>query len=91
MPQVQDSVKKNRALELIKLSDKLALDYANKFIGSQVETIIERVNKEGYMEGHSSNYLDIIVEKDNDILMKNVGIKLIEVKNDKIFGKVIKK
>ena len=91
MPQVQDSVKKNRALELIKLSDKLALDYANKFIGSQVETIIERVNKEGYMEGHSSNYLDIIVEKDDKILMKNVLIELTEVKKDKILGKVIKK
>ncbi len=91
MPQVQDSVKKNRALELIKLSDKLALDYANKFIGSQVETIIERVNKEGYMEGHSSNYLYIIVEKDDKILMKNVLIELTEVKKDKILGKVIKK
>ena len=91
MPQVQDSVKKNRALELIKLSDKLALDYANKFIVSQVETIIERVNKEGYMEGHSSNYLDIIVEKDDKILMKNVLIELTEVKKDKILGKVIKK
>lgn len=91
MPQVQDSVKKNRALELIKLSDKLSDDYAKKFIGSHVETIIERVNKDGYMEGHSSNYLDIIVEKDDKILMKNVLIELIEVKKDKILGKVIKK
>ena len=91
MPQVQDSIKKNRALELIKLSDKLSDDYAKKFIGSHVETIIERVNKDGYMEGHSSNYLDIIVEKDDKILMKNVLIELIEVKKDKILGKVIKK
>ena len=67
MPQVQDIIKKNRALELIKLSDKLSEEYANKFIGHQVEAIIERINKEGYMEGHSSNYLDIIVEKDDNI------------------------
>ena len=91
MPQVQDSIKKNRALELIKLSDKLSEEYANKFIGHQVEAIIERINKEGYMEGHSSNYLDIIVEKDDNILMKNVIIELLEVKKDKILGKVIKK
>ena len=43
------------------------------------------------MEGHSSNYLDIIVEKDDKILMKNVLIELTEVKKDKILGKVIKK
>ena len=91
MPQVQDIIKKNRALELIKLSDKLSEEYANKFIGHQVEAIIERINKEGYMEGHSSNYLDIIVEKDDNILMKNVIIELLEVKKDKILGKVIKK
>ena len=91
MPQVKDITKKNRALELIDLSNKLASDYANKFIGMEVETIIERVNKEGFMEGHSSNYLDIIVEKDDEILMKNVLVKLIEVKKDKILGKVIKK
>ena len=91
MPQVKDIDKKNRALELIKVSDKLSVDYAKKFIGQEVETIIERVNKQGYMEGHSSNYLDIIVDKDDDILMKNVVIKLIELKNEKIYGKVIKK
>ena len=91
MPQVKDITKKNRALELIDLSNKLASDYANKFIGMEVETIIERVNKEGFMEGHSSNYLDIIVEKDDEILMKNVLVKLIEVKKDKILGKEIKK
>ena len=91
MPQVKDIDKKNRALSLIRLSDELSYKYASSFIGLELEAIIERENKLGYMEGHSSNYLDIIVEKDNDILMKNVVIKLLSVKNDKIFGKVIKK
>ena len=91
MPQVKDIDKKNRALSLIRLSVELSYNYASSFIGEEVETIIERENKSGYMEGHSSNYLDIIVEKDSDILLKNVTIKLLEVKNDKILGKVIKK
>ncbi len=91
MPQVKDIDKKNRALSLIQLSNELSYNYASSFIGQVVEAIIERQNKQGYMEGHSSNYLDIIVENDKDILLKNVTIKLIEVKNDKIFGKVIKK
>lgn len=91
MPQVKDIDKKTRALSLIQLSNELSYNYASSFIGKEVEAIIERENKQGYMEGHSSNYLDIIVEKDNDILMKNVVIKLKESKNDKIYGKVIKK
>ena len=91
MPHVKDSIKKDRALELIHISDELGVKYSSNFIGKEIDVIIERVNKEGFMEGHSSNYLDIIVEKDDEILMKNVLVKLIEVKKDKILGKVIKK
>ena len=91
MPQVKDSIKKDRALELIHISDELGVKYSSNFIGKEIDVIIERVNKEGYMEGHSSNFLDVIVEKDDEILMKNVTIKLIKIKNEKIFGKVLKK
>ena len=87
---VSDAIKKFRVNMLLSLNKVNALKYREKFRNKVVDCLVEK-NENGICFGHSSNYLDIIVEKDDDILMKNVAIKLIEVKNDKIFGKVIKK
>lgn len=58
MPEVNGLIKRARCHELINLSKKLEIKYMQKFIGQEVEFLIEQ-NKDGYSYGHSTNYLDL--------------------------------
>jgi len=56
--QIDEGLKKKRAHVLLELSKELELEYMNKFIGMEVEYIPE-VYKDGYLVGHTGNYLSI--------------------------------
>ena len=90
MPQTNDTIKKNRALELIKLSDELKLEYSKKFIDNIQSVIIEKKTNDKYMEGHTSNYLKVLVPYDEAYLKKMVDVKIISVDSEKIIGKIEK-
>ena len=55
-------IKKMRARRLLEISKELELAYANKYIGKEVEVLIEE-NKEGYSLGHTSNYLHVKISR----------------------------
>lgn len=56
--QIDESLKKKRAHILLELSKELEMDYMSKFIDKEVEFIPE-VYKDGYLIGHTGNYLSI--------------------------------
>jgi threonylcarbamoyladenosine tRNA methylthiotransferase MtaB len=89
MPQVNDTIKKNRALELIDLSNRLENKYANKFIGSTLELIIEQKINEKEMVGHTSNFLSVIIPLDEKLISKNVLVKIENIENNKIYGVLV--
>ena len=60
LPQIDETVKKERAHKLLKLSKELEIEYMNKFINKELEVLFER-NDGTYSLGHSSNYLQIKV------------------------------
>ena len=63
--QIDECVKKKRARILLDLSKELEINYMNKFIGKTVSFIPE-VIKDGYLIGHTGNYL-LIKYKGNDL------------------------
>ena len=56
--QINEKTKKERVHILMDISKELELDYMNKFVGCEVEFIPE-VSKDGYIIGHTGNYLQI--------------------------------
>ncbi len=56
------SLKKERSRKLVQLSNELAKDYAEKFLGTTVEVLFEET-KQGISSGHTSNYLKVKVNK----------------------------
>ena len=56
--QIDEKTKKGRVHILMDISKELELDYMNKFVGCEVEFIPE-VSKDGYIIGHTGNYLQI--------------------------------
>ncbi len=73
--QVDDVTKKNRAHVLIELSKELELKYMNKFIGKEMEFIPETY-KDGYLYGHTGNYLAIKTKGNKDLINNIVKVKI---------------
>lgn len=61
--QLDGTLKKERNHKLIELSNKLEIEYMNKFINKEVEVLVEK-NIDGYSYGHTSNYLLVKIEGD---------------------------
>ncbi len=82
---VSDKEKKDRAIELIKLSNKLELDYAKQFINKELDVLIEKSGVES--NGHTSNYLNVFINK-KLIKNKEYNVKIINIKDNKIYGEI---
>ncbi len=73
--QIDECVKKKRVRILLDLSRELELKYMKRFIGKTVSFIPE-VIKDGYLIGHSGNYL--LIKCPGDILNHNIRNVFIE-------------
>ena len=58
--QIDPRIKKERTLRLIELSNRLWNEYTNKFVGKEVEVLIEQYDEKNHLNiGHTSNYLEV--------------------------------
>lgn len=89
--QIDNSIKKLRAEKLKKLAKNKKDEFIQSLIGSEQQTLIEinRDKESGKLKGLTSNYLNVLIDG-NDNLMNNIlPIKLIDIKNNIIIGKTI--
>ena len=89
MPQVKDNIKKERTKRLIELSDSLEEKYYKSQIGKRLDVIIEQELKDNLMIGHTSNFLNVHLPLDKNLLRKQVNVEIVDLKNDKLVGKII--
>lgn len=71
---VDGKVKKERVRKLLEISKEFEIDYMNKYVNKEI-TFIPEVYQDGYLVGHSSNYLNIKVKSNkrlhgNEILIR---------------------
>ena len=84
--QIDGSKKEERSQKLIELSNINELEYNKKYIGKEVEILVEE-EKEGYYRGHTKNYiLGLIEKKGNVVNLDNQLVKAIckEAKNENL-------
>jgi len=76
---INDNIKKERVRKLIKISEDLEREYFNKFLNKEVEFLPE-IYKNGYIIGHTGNYL--LIKKKGNIedlnVIKSITIEKIE-------------
>ena len=77
---------KQRAKILQTLSKEMMNDYQSKYLGSVTECLVEQ-KKNGYYVGHTSNYLEVAIESENDLTNKIVKVKLETIKNNMLIGR----
>ena len=68
--QIDPKIKKQRALQLIELSNELWDKYTDQFIGKEVEVLVEQYDEANRVNiGHTSNYLEVKIPSETS----NVG------------------
>lgn len=74
--QIDPKIKKERVHRLIEFGNKLKEEYEDKFIGKELNVIVETYNpKEKVYHGYSDNYIDVKIKSDADILGKYIKVK----------------
>jgi len=80
--QIDEEVKNARVHELIDLSERMQLQYAQPFVGQVLEVIPERVYKEapgsGLIMGYTDNYLQVVFEGPESMIGELVKVKITE-------------
>lgn len=85
MPQVDEIDKKRRARILLDLSREEEIKYMNKFIGKNLEVLIE-TNSGEYSLGHTTNYLHVKIYSDKHKSEDLVNVKLTKIEYPFIIG-----
>ena len=75
---IDGTIKKMRVRKLLELSKSLEIDYMNKHIGNEA-IFIPEVYEDGFLMGHTSNYLLIKAKGDESLLTKEVTVKISKV------------
>lgn len=94
MPQMDMSIRKNRAKRLIEVSDELASEFASSITGKETEILIEKIEeKDGrtIAEGYIGNYVRAFAEVEKDKFSRGDIVKGTVVRAEKenifvIFG-----
>ncbi len=87
MPQVDNSLKKERAKQLIALSNKLEAQYYEKFLNQEVLVLTEEYEN-NYLTGHTSNYLKVYLPGDYH-LNTLYNVKITSYKDGLLYGEVL--
>ncbi len=80
--------KHQRCKKLISVFDELEEKYYKKHVGKEL-TIIPETYFEGYLTGHTDNYLKVKIKGCKDMVGKNINVRIEEYKCKILFGIII--
>ena len=87
---IDGTIKKKRVKELINLSKELEIEYASKFINN-IKDIIPEIEKDGYLIGHTDNYLNVKVRACSNLINKMISVRIIRQEYPYLMGELIEK
>lgn len=91
--QIQQEEKKRRVSLVQELSDTKIEKFFNQNIGTENEVIIEKVRdkKSGLLKGVTKNYINVLIDADDNYKDKLVKVKLVSLSeyNEKMIAKLI--
>lgn len=87
--QVDGRIKRERVHKLLELSEELLKQYVEKSINKNKLVIAEQV-KEGYLVGHSRDYIAVKFKGDENLIGKEVKVKITGINQPYNEGELIK-
>lgn len=96
MKQVDAAVKKNRSKRLIEWSNEAEREFANRFIGKEVNILVEAceiVGEKKFLKGYTNEYVYTWAEADdslsNDMIGQIIRVHVNKQKDLQLFGNII--
>ena len=63
--QISPEIKEERSNKLIELSNKNEIEFLEKYINQNLEVLFESEVENGYIEGHTTNYINVKAQNAN--------------------------
>lgn len=76
--QIPEPMKKERVHTLMELSKKLEIEYMNQFLNQEL-TMIPEVEKNGFLIGHTGNYLQIKGKGNENLLHQTIRVRITKI------------
>lgn len=89
--QIDGNKKEERSKKLIELSDRNEIEYNKKCIGKELKVLFEEFhieNEKRYMKGHTTNYISVLVETDENLKNEIKSVKIMQTKGIELIGKI---
>ena len=86
--QVPPDVKNDRAARLIAVSDELGKKFADTLKGRVMPVLYEIRDKDGYYEGHTTNYIKVLVKTDRELKNKIINTVIGDHCGDAVYGEL---
>ncbi len=65
--QILNHIKSERSKHLIGISDRLGLEFIESYVGKEMDVLFERLDNNGFWEGHTENYIKVKVRNNSDL------------------------
>ncbi|NLM74599.1 MAG: tRNA (N(6)-L-threonylcarbamoyladenosine(37)-C(2))-methylthiotransferase MtaB [Clostridiaceae bacterium] len=84
--QVDGKIKEERSRVMINLAEAMQKDVMTKFIGREMPVLLEQPVAEGCndLEGHTPNYIPVIVEFDSENVGEIINVRLDNIENGRV-------
>lgn len=84
--QIPENIKHERVRKIIDLSKNLEIEYMSKFLGQELSFIPE-MKKDGYLVGHTKNYISIKYKTDENLTHDEITVKLDKIEYPYVIAK----
>jgi len=89
MPQqVGDKVKKQRCGKVLALAEESAQNFSRRFLGRTMPVLWEK-QSDGVWSGHTHNYIKVYAGSEEDLANKLLPVRMMEVREDGVWGEVL--
>ncbi|MDQ6421129.1 tRNA (N(6)-L-threonylcarbamoyladenosine(37)-C(2))-methylthiotransferase MtaB [Paenibacillus sp. LHD-117] len=92
--QVDEELKNERVHKLIDLSEKMQLQYAERYIGAVLDVIPERDYKgapgTGFVMGYTDNYIQVVFEGSEELIGQLCRVKITEAGVNECRGQLVR-
>ncbi|QHW30451.1 tRNA (N(6)-L-threonylcarbamoyladenosine(37)-C(2))-methylthiotransferase MtaB [Paenibacillus rhizovicinus] len=92
--QIDDELKNERVHQLIDLSERMQLKYAEKYVGEVLDIIPEREYKgapgEGRIMGYSDNYIHVVFEGSESLIGQLCRVKITQAGVNECHGQLVR-
>ncbi|NLW41390.1 MAG: tRNA (N(6)-L-threonylcarbamoyladenosine(37)-C(2))-methylthiotransferase MtaB [Tissierellia bacterium] len=85
--QIPGDIKQIRSDRLIRLGDELMEEFHKAFIGRTLELLLEE-EKDGFIEGYTTNYIRVKVKGHNDLQGKILPVRISGQEEDFLIGEI---